>query len=184
MLPNLFNQHGVRDYSVWQRGYDDHLPKRIEAGLTETHLFRDKIGTIKVLILFAAGGLVRNYLATFFFVIFYTSSFAAATELNMQSDNISQTMHSTNDSQIYLSPGYNIYGIIGDFKNYKSEATALEGKDVPIGSIKDFIEKVAFIALLKDGDKVIWSLAPVLNRFTLHPRDDIKNLQVVLRYRF
>lgn len=33
-------RHKVRDFSEWKRGYDAHLPKRNEAGLTEKHLLR------------------------------------------------------------------------------------------------------------------------------------------------
>ena len=33
-------RHKVRDFAEWKRGYDAHLPKRTEAGLTEKHLLR------------------------------------------------------------------------------------------------------------------------------------------------
>jgi hypothetical protein len=38
MASYMLIRHKVRDFSEWKRGYDAHLPKRIEAGLTEKHL--------------------------------------------------------------------------------------------------------------------------------------------------
>jgi len=40
MASYMLVRHKVRDFSVWKPGYDAHLPKRVEAGLTEAHLFR------------------------------------------------------------------------------------------------------------------------------------------------
>ena len=41
MSSHMLVRHKVRDFPFWKRGYDAHLPKRIEAGLTEEHLFRN-----------------------------------------------------------------------------------------------------------------------------------------------
>ncbi|HXY61449.1 MAG TPA: cyclase [Nitrospirota bacterium] len=59
MLSYILVRHKVRDYSVWKRAYDAHLPKRIEAGLTEKHLFRGANETNEVIILFEAKDLGR-----------------------------------------------------------------------------------------------------------------------------
>ncbi len=59
MITYMLVRHKVRDYSVWKRGYDAHLPKRIEAGLTEKHLFRSTNDTNEVIILFEAKDLGR-----------------------------------------------------------------------------------------------------------------------------
>ena len=40
MVNYVLIRHKVRDFSQWKRGYDAHLPKRNEAGLTEKHLLR------------------------------------------------------------------------------------------------------------------------------------------------
>lgn len=128
---------------------------------------------------------LQNYLTGFILVIFCASaSFAAANDLNMQSDTIAQTMHPTNESPIETSAGIKIDGFTGDFNNYRSEIIALERTDMPVGSIKEYIEETCSIALRKHADKVIWSIAPSLDRLSFNPIDDIKNLQIVLRYRF
>lgn len=40
MANYILIRHKVRDFSEWKPGYDAHLPKRAEAGLTETYLLR------------------------------------------------------------------------------------------------------------------------------------------------
>jgi hypothetical protein len=55
----LLVRHKVRDFSEWKRGYDSHLPKRIEAGLTEKHLLRGANDPNEVVILLEAKDLAR-----------------------------------------------------------------------------------------------------------------------------
>jgi hypothetical protein len=59
MVTHVLIRHKVRDYSVWKRVYDAHLPKRLEAGLTEKYLFRGANDTDEVIILFEAKDLGR-----------------------------------------------------------------------------------------------------------------------------
>lgn len=40
MASFMLIRHKVRDFSEWKRGYDAHLPKRTQTGLTEKHLLR------------------------------------------------------------------------------------------------------------------------------------------------
>jgi uncharacterized protein YeaO (DUF488 family) len=47
-------RHKVRDFSEWKRGYEAHLPKRNEAGLTEKHLLRGANDPNEVVLLFEA----------------------------------------------------------------------------------------------------------------------------------
>jgi hypothetical protein len=47
-------RHKVRDFSEWKPGYDAHLPKRIEAGLTEKQLFRGANDPNEVVVIFEA----------------------------------------------------------------------------------------------------------------------------------
>jgi hypothetical protein len=49
----------VRDYPEWKRGYDAHLPKRVEAGLTEKYLLRGANDQNEVIVLFEARDLNR-----------------------------------------------------------------------------------------------------------------------------
>jgi hypothetical protein len=60
----------------------------------------------------------------------------------------------------------------------------VERKDSSAGSTNEYFENIAAISLHKDGDKIIWSVAPSLPKISLNPIENIKNLQVVLRYRF
>jgi hypothetical protein len=59
MASYLLIRHKVRDFSEWKRGYDAHLPKRTEAGLTETHLLRGASDANEVVLLFQATDLSR-----------------------------------------------------------------------------------------------------------------------------
>lgn len=54
MASYMLVRHKVRDFSVWKPGYDAHLPKRVEAGLTEVHLLRGAQDSNEVVILFRA----------------------------------------------------------------------------------------------------------------------------------
>ena len=54
MASYLLIRHKVRDFSEWKRGYDAHLPKRTEAGLTEMHLLRGASDANEVILLFQA----------------------------------------------------------------------------------------------------------------------------------
>ena len=47
-------RHKVRDFAEWKRGYDAHLPKRTEAGLTEKHLLRGATDPNEVVLLLEA----------------------------------------------------------------------------------------------------------------------------------
>ena len=51
--------HDVRDYSQWKRGYDEHLPKRTEAGLTERYVLHGIDDGNEVVMLFEAKDLGR-----------------------------------------------------------------------------------------------------------------------------
>ena len=59
MASFLLIRHKVRDFSEWKRGYDAHLPKRVEAGLTEKHLLRGAHDPKEVVLLFEAKDLNR-----------------------------------------------------------------------------------------------------------------------------
>ena len=54
MASFLLIRHKVSDFSQWTRGYDAHLPKCVEAGLTEKYLLRDAQDPNEVILLFEA----------------------------------------------------------------------------------------------------------------------------------
>jgi len=59
MASFMLIRHKVRDFPEWKRGYDAHLPKRVEAGLTEKHLLRSAHDENEVVLLFEAKDLTR-----------------------------------------------------------------------------------------------------------------------------
>jgi hypothetical protein len=59
MASYLLIRHKVRDFAEWKRGYDAHLAKRVEAGLTEKHLLRGAADANEVIVLFEAQDLDR-----------------------------------------------------------------------------------------------------------------------------
>jgi hypothetical protein len=59
MASYMLIRHKVRDFAVWKPGYDAHLPKRLEAGLTEVHLLRGAQDANEVVLLFRAADLGR-----------------------------------------------------------------------------------------------------------------------------
>lgn len=59
MASYMLVRHKVRDFSDWKRGYDAHLSKRADAGLTETHLLRGANDSNEVVLLFEAKDLSR-----------------------------------------------------------------------------------------------------------------------------
>lgn len=52
-------RHKVRDFAEWKRGYDGHLPKRVQAGMTEAHLLRSAEDPNEVFLLFKVEDLGR-----------------------------------------------------------------------------------------------------------------------------
>ena len=59
MASYVLIRHKVRNFSEWKRGYDAHLPKRVEAGLTEKYLLRGADDPNEVILLFEARDLNR-----------------------------------------------------------------------------------------------------------------------------
>jgi hypothetical protein len=59
MASYMLVRHKVRNYPEWKRGYDAHLPKRVEAGLTEEYLLRGAKDQNEVILLFEARDLNR-----------------------------------------------------------------------------------------------------------------------------
>jgi hypothetical protein len=59
MASYMLIRHKVRSFADWKRGYDAHLPKRVEAGLTEKQLLRGADDPNEVVLLFEARDLGR-----------------------------------------------------------------------------------------------------------------------------
>lgn len=54
MATYMLVRHKVRDFSEWKRGYDEHLPKRNDADLTEKYLLHNDQDPNEVIVLFEA----------------------------------------------------------------------------------------------------------------------------------
>jgi hypothetical protein len=52
MASFMLVRHKVRNFKEWKGGYDDHLPTRVEAGLTEKYLLHGNPDQTEVIILF------------------------------------------------------------------------------------------------------------------------------------
>jgi hypothetical protein len=59
MITYVLVRHKVKDFKVWKQAYEAHLPKRVEAGLTEAYLLRGADNSNEVVILFEAKDLAR-----------------------------------------------------------------------------------------------------------------------------
>ncbi|HUI44566.1 MAG TPA: hypothetical protein VL122_01075 [Nitrospirota bacterium] len=124
-------------------------------------------------------------MAAFFLTMFYASvSLAAVNDLGLHSDAIAQTTQPTNESSVKTSAGIDSEYSPQYFTSFGSAITTPEDKDKPFSSMKEYLEDTAAITLAKGGDDIIWSLAPSLARMSLNPIDDIKNIQLLLKYRF
>jgi hypothetical protein len=55
----LLIRHKVKDFKTWKSGYDGHLPKRIEAGLTDKYIFQNTEDPNEVTLLFETQDLTR-----------------------------------------------------------------------------------------------------------------------------
>jgi hypothetical protein len=58
MLSYMLVRHKVKDFTAWKRVFDAHLPKRIEAGITEKYLFRSEKDMNEVITLYEVRDLV------------------------------------------------------------------------------------------------------------------------------
>jgi hypothetical protein len=59
MSSYMLVRHKVKDFSEWKRGYDAHLAKRVEAGLSEKQILRGAQEPNEVVVLFEAKDLNR-----------------------------------------------------------------------------------------------------------------------------
>jgi hypothetical protein len=125
---------------------------------------------------------LRKYSAVFYLVMFFASSSpAAATSPDLPSVTIARTMRPTNESSVKTSVGIDSECFTGYVTNFRIVIADPERRDnMPVGSINECFEEPAPLALHKDGDKIIWSLAPSLAKLSLNPTDDSKKLPLLL----
>ncbi len=105
---------------------------------------------------------------------------AAANDAGLPSVTIARTVHPTNESSIKTSVEIESECFTGYFTDIRSVINDRERRDMPAGSVNECFEEPAPLALHKDGDKIIWSLAPSLAKLSLNPIDDSKKLPLLL----
>lgn len=130
---------------------------------------------------FVVLSLKKSLIVVFFIAICASSSIAVANSIGLFS---AQKMNSTNALSNNTSMGFNNDFFAGDFTKFTSTSFALEYKDISASPMSQYLQDITAISLQKDHDKIIWSLAPSLSTYSLNPIDDIKNVQVLLRYKF
>ena len=124
---------------------------------------------------------LQKYLAALVLVLIATSSFAGENDPGLSSAFM---MHpskgpTANVSEEIKSCFTDCFTI-----STRRESTTLESRDMDFNPISEALDEAVAITLSKDGDQVIWSLAPTLSTVSLDPKDVIRNVQVLLRYRF
>jgi hypothetical protein len=130
---------------------------------------------------------LRNYLAVFFLISSASASLAAENVFDLESAALYQTVSQTDESPTFISGGANSICLPAYATSF-GNAVANQERRNRDGLVNECVEDTAtlpiHISLHEDNGKVIWSLAPLLSRFSFNPIDDIRNLQVVLKYRF
>ncbi len=121
---------------------------------------------------------LRKYLAAFFLVMFYASASLATT------NNLSLWSDTVDTIQPAIKTSDNSECFTGYFTNFRNVPIVLEREDMPAGSLNECFGETSAITLHKGSDKIVWSLIPSLDRLSLNPIDNIKNLQVLWQYRF
>ena len=111
-------------------------------------------------------------------------AFTSLAEANSIGSFFAQKINATNVLSNNASMGINNDYFTGDFTKFTSASSALEYRDMSASPVNQYFQDITAISLHKDHDKIIWSLAPSLSTYSLNPLDDIKNVQVLLRYKF
>ncbi len=125
---------------------------------------------------------LQKYLAALFLIMLCASaSFAETNDLGLFS---ALTADSNDDSPKNISVELNNDCFTYHFIKFAHVSTAVEHNDLPVRSLIECLEEIPSLTLHKDGNNPIWSLAPLLSKYSLNPIDDIKNIQVLLQYRF
>ncbi len=132
---------------------------------------------------------LRKYLVVFLLITFSASaSLAAENDFSLESNDPSQAINQTSESSMTTSTGVNNLCLSTYVTNFGNAVTNV-GRRGTADSMYECFEDTTpttplHIPLHKDDGKVIWSLTPSFSRITFNPIDDIRNLQVMLKYRF
>jgi len=125
---------------------------------------------------------LQKYLIAVFLIAICTStSDALANSVGLFS---AQKMNQTDALLNNTSVGINNDFFAGQYTKLASASFAHEYKEISASPVSQYFEDITTISLHKDHDKITWSLAPSLNTYSLNPIDDIKNVQVLLQYKF
>ncbi len=127
---------------------------------------------------------LRKYSAAFYLVMLLASaSLASANGLGPYDSN-AQAINPTNESSIKTCLGTKSECFTEYNMSSRNPITDMEGINRPAGSMIDFLKETTTITLHKDGEKTLLSIAPSVSKFSLNPIENVKRLQVMLRYTF
>jgi len=125
--------------------------------------------------------LKKSLMVVFLIAICASASIAAANGTGLFS---AQKMDPTSALSNDTSTGFNNDFFTDDFTKFTSKSPTPEYRDTSAGPLSKYLQDITAISLQKDHDKIIWSLSPSLSTYSLNPIDDIKNVQVLFRYKF
>ena len=72
----------------------------------------------------------------------------------------------------------------GDSRKLTSASFISEHKYTPLINVREYFENLSAVSLFKNRDNSVWSLAPSFGKYSANPLSDLKNVQVLLRYKF
>jgi len=125
--------------------------------------------------------LKKSSMVVFLIAICASASVAVANSIGLFS---AQKMDPTSALSNDTSTGFNNDFFTDDFTKFTSKSPTPEYRDTSASPLSKYFQDITAISLQKDHDKIIWSLAPSLSTYSLNPIDDIKNVQVLFRYKF
>ncbi len=113
---------------------------------------------------------------------------AAAKPADRLTDSISPSTRPTIDPTTEAWAVINNPYSTGDVTDFRSAITAPSRGDTSLGPaieyLKDYFRGTANDARHKEGEESRWSLSPSPGRLSLNPLTDIKNMVMLLQYRF
>ncbi len=131
----------------------------------------------------------QKYCIVLFLVICCSSVAAAATkQVDQLTDSFFPTTQPTHNPTTAAGISINDEYFRGFVTDFRSAITAPSRGDMSVGSVKEYLKDYfrgkATVELNKDGEESRWSLAPSLGKLSLNPLTNIKNMVMLLQYKF
>ena len=126
-------------------------------------------------------GFLRFFTAVILILTYAAFARAATDNGSLSSAPI---MNPTGASSKNITMEINSDWFAGDLTKLTSASFTSERRNVPLIDVREYFENLAAVSLLKDRDNAVWSLAPSFGKYSINPLNDLKNVQVLLQYRF